>query len=64
MSFLPLVNLRFFPSSHDLRQKGTVQDNRYFRTSKTKREERDTPAEEVLSPARHQGTHTALLRGH
>lgn len=38
MSFLPPINLNFFPSSHHLRQKDTVQDNRYLRTSKTKEE--------------------------
>lgn len=64
MSFHPPINLNFFfPRSHDLRQKDTVQDNRYVRISKAK-EERDTAAEEVLSPARHQVTHTALLGGH
>lgn len=80
MSFLPPINLNFFPSSGDLRQKDTVQVNRYVRISKTK-EERDTAAEEVLSPARsptqpcsegtklmeqhpHQSLHRTQVQGH
>lgn len=42
MSSLPPINQNFFPISHDLRGKDTVQDFRYLRTSITKGEERET----------------------